>query len=121
METTKKPTELDYGVNAGKKKLNKEKKREEILVEKVQAEFYLSLMGLVSEMVNKLNQKTGEQPDESRKTHVNDFKDYSLAFQNFAQQNISKIDGFNISVPVNEHYKRRLAEFLNSKQQFINK
>ena len=45
METTTKPTELDYGVNAGKKKLNKEKKREEILVEKVPAEFYLSLWG----------------------------------------------------------------------------
>ena len=107
-ETTTATIPSQEAAKAGRKIASREKRGKGISEEEAKANFYIAL-------VNKLNQKadiTTPKPDESNKI---DFSNYSKAYQNFAQKNVSKLEGFDTAVNVTDQYKRRLKELAHDK------
>ena len=70
--------------------------------------FYMTL-------VEKLNQKADilPRPDGSNKVDLNN---YSKAYQNFAQNNVSKSEKIETSIEVKDQYKKKLEVLLASKK-----
>jgi hypothetical protein len=110
-ETTTVTIPSQEAAKAGRKIASREKRGRGISEEEAKANFYIAL-------VNKLNQKADTptpKPDESIKI---DFSNYSKAYQNFAQKNVSKLEGFDTAVNVSDQYRRKLAELVDSKKNF---
>jgi hypothetical protein len=117
-ETSKPGMQNQEAIKAGKKIVYREKKGKVLSEEeKARTKFYVDLV----ELVNKLIQKVDTTPPKPEVSNSNDFSSYSRAYQNFAQNNVSKREGFELGVTVNDQYYEKLSELLKSQNQVKNK
>ena len=80
--------------------------------EKARAEFYLALVEKLKEGAKEKHKEHSDQNEVSK-----EYKKYSQAYQNFAQQNTSKQEEFSMDVAVSDNYKKRYKELVERKNK----
>lgn len=88
------------------------KKQDGMTEEKARAEFYLALVEKLKEGAKDKH----EQHMENNKASI-EYKKYSQAYQNFAQQNSSKREEFSMDVEVSERYKKKHKELVENQNK----